>query len=210
MRAPLLLVLLFVSAAHAEEARPRLTSDAPLLSTPSRQERWLVPTLHTVGVIGVMRGSLSVLWPEHFDPLRFEQMGAQFNASWSGPPDFRSERSLIESDGDPWILNTVGHGLFGSEVYLRFRQCGHRPFAAAASTTVASTAWEYGVEAFHKRPSGIDLVWTPLIGSLFGEARYQLYQLLRGDPSREEGRSALLFLVDPFGEAERRVLGTDC
>lgn len=210
MRSLLLFSLLFPLLASADEAVPK-HSDRPVrVEGPLEEKRWLVPTMHSVGVLAGMRTSLSVLWPEHFHPLHFDRMGAQIRSSWSTPPSYQRERSFIESDGDPWTLNAVGHGLFGSEIYLRFRQCGHRPLAALASAAVTSTVWEYGIEAFHKQPSGIDLLWTPLVGSMLGEGRYRLYRLIRGEEEPAAGRAALLFVVDPFGEAERRILGTDC
>jgi hypothetical protein len=52
------------------------------------------------------------------------------------------------------------------------------------------------VEGSYKRPSAIDLVWTPLIGGLvFGEARFRLY--------RTTDSRLLHVLLDPFGSLER-------
>ena len=34
-----------------------------------------------------------------------------------------SSHRALEWDGDPWYVNTLGHGLFGSELYLRARMC---------------------------------------------------------------------------------------
>ena len=65
---------------------------------------------------------------------------------------FRGELGIFRSDGDPWTLNVFAHGAFGSEVYLRSRQCGHGTLAALAGTAVVSTLWEYAVEAPYKRP----------------------------------------------------------
>jgi len=100
------------------------------------------------------------------------------------------------------------HGAFGSEVYLRSRQCGHGALAALAGTAVVSTLWEYAVEAPYKRPSAIDLVWTPLAGGLvLGEGRFRLYQWLAAGGSI---RRALRWAVDPLGEFERGALRTRC
>lgn len=171
-----------------------------------------IPVVHSAVVLAGMRTSLSLLWPEPFHPFRFTRNQAQFRESYRLPPQFDGGRSIFESDGDPWTINVIGHGLFGSEIYLRFRQCGQSPVGALAATTVASTLWEYGIEAFHKRPSTFDLIWTPTVGALLGEGRWQLYRFLRGDGRDRPrgGRAVLLFVVDPFGEAERRVLDTRC
>lgn len=171
---------------------------------------WLVPTLHTIGLMGAMRLSLSILWPDSYPLLEFDAAEKHLREAYTLPPEFDRHRNLFESDGDPWTLNVIGHGLFGSEVYQRFRRCGHGPWAALLATTVASTAWEYGPEALHQRPSAIDLSLTPVLGIALGEARFQLFRAARGD-SQETGalRRMLMILIDPLGEAER-ALGTEC
>lgn len=188
---------------------PEDATDVPLRDTTSSLT---VPVVHSAVVVAGMRASLSLLWPEPFDPFRFPQNGVQFRDAYRSPPHFEGNRSLFESDGDPWAINVVGHGLFGSEVYLRFRQCGQSPLGSLLATTAASTLWEYGIEAFHKRPSAFDLVWTPVVGGLLGEGRWQLYRAIRGEgrDAPRGGKAALLFVVDPFGEAERRLLDTGC
>jgi len=76
---------------------------------------------------------------------------------------------------------------------------------------VASTAWEYSLEALHQRPSALDLVWTPLAGALLGEGRYRLHRLVRGGGGKVGPlRRALLIVLDPLGEAQRGLLGTRC
>lgn len=191
-----------------------LAPTEPLAPAPDDAPRksWLVPVAHSGGVMLAMRGSLSLLWPRDFDPTRWRENREQLRRSYTRPPDFRPHSRAFEWDGDPWLLNTVGHGLFGSEVYSRFRQCGHSPVPALIATTVASTVWEYGVEAFHKQPSAQDLVWTPLVGGLLGEGRFQLHRLLRPAPGARAGalRTVLLFTLDPLGEVERRVFKTEC
>src|SRR2546422_921433 len=89
------------------------------------------------------------------------------------------------------------------------------PRRAAAFVTASSLAssrrssGRYVVEAPYKRPSGVDLVWTPLGGAVFGELRFQLGRWLRGDPSNPV-KSVLLIATDPFGELERRLFKTRC
>lgn len=182
-----------------------LQDDAPRRS-------WSVPALHTAGVMLGMRVSLSVRWPRDFDPTRVRESLQQLRHSYTRAPDFRPHASAFEWDGDPWFLNTVGHGLFGAEVYTRSRQCGHDPLPSLLATTLASTAWEYGIESWHKQPSAQDLVWTPLAGALLGEGRFQLHRWLSTSHGGHPGavRTVLMFVVDPLGELERRVLDTDC
>ncbi|HET9449472.1 MAG TPA: DUF3943 domain-containing protein [Aggregicoccus sp.] len=194
-----------------------LPADAPLRAAApppglsEEQPRWTVPVLHSVGVVLGMRAGLSALWPRAYDPSRLREGVRQLGAAYTRPPEFHRGVPLLESDGDPWLLNTVGHGLFGSEVYGRARHCGHSALASLAGAAVASTAWEYSLEALHQRPSALDLVWTPLAGALLGEGRFRLHRLVRGHGERVGPlRRALLVALDPLGEAERGLLGTDC
>ena len=127
----------------------------------------------------------------------------------SRPPVFRRDRSLLESDGDPWTVNVIGHGLFGSEIYLRSRQCGGAPLTAFAWTAGASIAWEYALEGSVKRPSAIDLAWTPIVGGLvLGELRFRAYRSLH---SEDPGllRRIARGLLDPLGSLERAA-GAGC
>ena len=179
---------------------------APAPPESARQPSWGVPVAHAGVLLLGMRISLGLLWPETYDPTRFGAERRQLEIAYTRPPELRRDRTLLESDGDPAWLNGIGHGLFGSEVYGRTRQCGHGPLAAFLTTAATSVVWEYGLEAPHKRPSAIDLVWTPVVGGLLGEGRFRLHRALRARGSAPW----LLFVVDPFGEAERRVAGSGC
>ncbi len=182
-----------------------LAAAPPDESVPPRASR-TVPLAHAAGVLAGMRLSASLLWPEAYDPTRFRAEGAQLRLAFTRPPELRAGRNLLESDGDPWWLNGFGHALFGSEIYGRTRQCGHGALGAFVATAAATAVWEYGLEAPHKRPSAVDLVWTPLAGAALGEGRFRLHRWLMS-----RGAAAwLLFAVDPLGEGERRVLGTRC
>jgi hypothetical protein len=115
----------------------------------------------------------------------------------------------LESDGDPWQINVIGHGLFGSEIYGRVRQCGGAPWQAFVFTAATSAVWEFGIESFNKRPSTVDLIATPVIGAVLGEARYRAGRWLRVQP-RGFWRTFGTIVVDPFGEFERGVVHTRC
>jgi hypothetical protein len=170
------------------------------------QPSWGRPVAHSAALLVGMRLSLGVIWPEAYDPTRYREQRHQLARAFTLPPERLRGRGVFGSDGDPWPLNVVGHGLFGSEVFLRARQCGHGIVASATATALVSAAWEYGVESFAKRPSAIDLVWTPLGGSLLGEVRHRVYRWARRGEAR--GATAVVsWLVDPLGEAERAVAG---
>ena len=202
------LVALLVAAEPAEAPLPPEPASAePVTAAPeAAAPDWMVPAAHAGGFLLGMRVTVSALWPDAYDPTRWSEERAQLKLAYTRPPDFRRDRMLFESDGDPWWLNGFGHAFFGSEIYGRTRQCGGSPLAAFLATTATSVAWEYGLEALHKRPSAVDLVWTPLSGVLLGEGRFRLQRWLRSrDP-----RSILLYFVDPLGELERRLFGTRC
>ena len=198
----------------AEPAKPDTATSVPPAATarisPNDGEpspTLLVPVLHTAAVMVGMRASLSLLWPDHFNPLRAEENARNFGLAWTSPPKYDPRRPLFESDGDPWLLNVVGHGLFGSEIYHRMRRCGHGPVEAFGAAVIASSWWEYGVEAFHQRPSAIDLVWTPIAAALLGEGRHQLFRLIERSGAGALIRRAGMILLDPFGEAEASLFG---
>lgn len=188
----------WVAPVAAQEAAS-VVSDEPRAS-------WLVPSLHALGLMSVMRGSEAYLWPEPFaNTARFAY---HYEQAYTRPPLFDGSRPLFEADGDRWQLNVIGHGLFGSELYLRARVCQKPLWQALLFTGAASTVWEYGFEANGVRPSGLDLVYTPLAGLLLGEGRFQLFQLAR-TLRPGAGRTSLKLVVDPLGELER-ALGTPC
>jgi hypothetical protein len=195
-------------------ADPGLQASGPAAPEPGAPPEapaplWSVPIAHTAGLLAGMRLSLSVLWPEPFSPRPLSRSAASFRRAYSERPHYNPRRSFLESDGDPWVINVVGHGLFGAEVYARARQCGAGPWASLAFTVATSTLWEYGIESFHKQPSAVDLVLTPVLGVALGEGRVQMQRWLRRRPRTGWVRFWELF-VDPIGEAERGWLKTRC
>jgi hypothetical protein len=165
-----------------------------------------VPSLHALGLMTVMRGSEAYLWPEPF--ANTSRFGYHYEQAYTRPPLWESSRPLFEKDGDRWQLNVIGHGLFGSELYLRARACRKPLWQALLFTSAASTAWEYGFEANGVRPSALDLVYTPAAGLILGEGRFQLLKLARG-MTVGTARTTLRAVVDPLGELER-LLGAPC
>lgn len=176
---------------------------------PPEEKSWTVPVAHTLGLLAGMRLTLSVAWPDAYDPFPLSRSAHQFRQAYNQGPDFRRDRPLLESDGDPWTINIIGHGLFGAEIYGRVRRCGGGVLSSLAFTAGTSVVWEYGIESWSKRPSGIDLVATPVIGMALGEARYQAQRWLRGRP-RGFWRRLGEIVIDPLGEGERGILKTRC
>lgn len=165
-----------------------------------------VPVLHGLALMSVMRATETVLWPQPFaEPQYFL---AHYEEAYTKPPKFDSSQPFMRWDGDPLFINVVGHGLFGSELYVRARQCRLGWAGALLFTTLGSGVWEYVFEANGVRPSAGDLVYTPLAGLALGEMRYALHRAA-GAVSSPPTRTVLRAIVDPFGELERAA-GTGC
>lgn len=165
----------------------------------------VVPAFHGVALMAVMRTTESILWPEPF--ARPEQFADHYKEAFSEPPKFDPHQPFMRWDGDPLLVNTVGHGLFGSELYLRARQCRFGWAGSLAFAAATSAVWEYGIEANGARPSAVDLVYTPLAGMALGELRYFIHRAAGG--SHSAAGTVVRALVDPFGELERG-LGAEC
>lgn len=189
--------LLFATSARAQKTESEEPADS-----------WSVPIAHSVGLMTSMRVGAALIWPEPFADTRPAFWAESYERAYTLPPKWDSSQSWFEWDGDPWYVNAVGHGLFGSEVYLRARTCKKTVLESLLLTTAASTLWEYGFEANAVRPSALDLAYTPVAGLVLGEARYQLLLAARRLDAGT-ARGVLSAVFDPFGEIER-ALGTPC
>ena len=179
---------------------------APQAALAAPRPNFVVPILHGVALMTVMRVTESFLYPDPFS--RTEHFAARYEQTFTRPPLFDSSQRAFEWDRDPWTINVLGHGLFGSELYLRARTCHLRWYGALAFAAASSALWEYGFEGNGVRPSALDLVYTPLAGMALGEGRYLLWRSAEGVASRGL-RTLLRAAVDPFGEAER-AFGAGC
>lgn len=183
---------------------PRPTTPPPSMAAP----RLTPPILHALGLMTVMRVSEVYLWPQPFAETDAVQLGLHYQAAFSRPPRWDGRRPLFEKDGDRWQINVLGHGLFGSELYLRARTCRLPVWQALLFTGLASATWEYGFEANGVRPSALDLTFTPAAGLLLGEARFQAWRAVRR-LGQGALRSSLSAALDPLGDVER-ALGSPC
>jgi len=178
---------------------------------PERAEervRWAEPLSHSLTLMTVMRVTEGYLWHEPFASTNLSNIGEHYREAYTKPPLFDTSERAFEWDHDRWTINVFGHGLFGSELYVRARQCHFSVLGALAFTAGASATWEYGFEASGVRPSALDLVYTPLAGLLLGEARFFIHRAA-GSIASPIGRTIVRVIVDPFGEIERAVF-TKC
>jgi Domain of unknown function (DUF3943) len=196
-----------VADSDAEPAAIRTREESRAVEAPpqARAPNIVVPALHGLALMTVMRVTESVLWPDPFaEPRHF---GAHYEEAFTRPPKLDRSQPFMRWDGDPLFVNVVGHGLFGSELYLRARQCRLGWGGALAFAAATSAVWEYAFEGNGVRPSTQDLVYTPLMGLALGEARYFLHRA--AGHIRSPARVVVRAVLDPFGELERAA-GTDC
>jgi hypothetical protein len=166
------------------------------------------PILHATALFLVVRTTEAYLYPTPFADFGSAHLAHGWRDAFTRPPLFDAHRRAFEWDGDPWTINVFGHGLMGSELYVRARGCGFGWAGSLAFTALASGVWEYGFEGNGVRPSALDLVYTPLAGLALGEARWQTWRAAAR--LRDFGaRTVLRAVVDPFGEIER-ALGSPC
>jgi hypothetical protein len=196
-----LVLLVHVGAGTAAASEPAVVVD-------DHRPSWVVPSLHALGLMAGMRVTEAYLWPDPFAETERFVLASHYHEALTKPPLWDTSRPLFEADGDRWQINVIGHGLFGSELFLRARTCRKPVWQALLFTGLSSAAWDYGFEANGVRPSGLDLLLTPAAGLVLGEARYFAWS---GAGRLKPGalRSVLRALVDPLGDLER-ALGTPC
>lgn len=200
-------VLLLANAPSSAPSTPAETSGGSEIAVVrASHPEIVVPAVHSLTLLTTMRATEAYLWPEPF--ARTQSFGEHYEEAVTKPPIFDPHKPFMRWDGDSLTINVVGHGLFGSELYLRARQCRFGWGGSFAFAAATSALWEYGFEGSGVRPSAQDLVYTPLMGLVLGEVRYQIHRAA-GSLHEPAARSVVRALVDPFGELERG-LGTDC
>lgn len=107
-------------------------------------------------------------------------------------------------DDDNFWLNGVAHPYFGAVYYMQPRMAGYSWAESVLFSFMTSAFfWEYGIEAFVEIPSWQDLIYTPAMGSIFGEIFYQLTRYIQSNEGRLFGSRALgytlMALMDPIG-----------
>lgn len=111
-------------------------------------------------------------WDHYFGKELLQNAGRRFHSAWTNPPVW---------DHDLFITNYIGHPYGGSFYYNSMRTKGGTAAASFRFAVFASTLWEYVPEAFFEQPSIQDLIVTPILGSLAGEAVHRLtLQLSKG------------------------------
>ncbi len=107
-------------------------------------------------------------------------------------------------DKDDWVINYIGHPISGAAYYTVARHAGFNKMESFGYSVMMSTFfWEYGFEAFAETPSIQDLLITPIIGSLMGEAMYSMGQKIENNDGKlfgsEKVGSFAMALMNPAG-----------
>ena len=107
-------------------------------------------------------------------------------------------------DTNQWAYNWIGHPYSGAAYYTVARHAGlSRGSSFAYSFWMSTLYWEYGVEAIAEIPSIQDLIVTPVLGSLLGEAFMQAEAKIKQNGGQVLGSNLLgsvsLVLVNPVG-----------
>ena len=103
-------------------------------------------------------------------------------------------------DKDKFYINYVLHPYWGATYYVRARERGLTKGESVLYSTLISSMYEFGVEAFFERPSIQDLVVTPVAGSLLGAYLFEpLRESIRGKKESRWYYDAILVATDPVG-----------
>ncbi len=178
------------------------------LPSPEPEARTDVALVHGLALMTTMRSVEAAIWPEPFADVEPLTWAGRYGDAMRLPPKWDATQPAFSWDGDPWPINVVGHGVFGSELYFRARLCHHEVPSALLFAAGMSATWEYVFEANGVRPSGLDLWYTPLAGLVLGELRHAGWRAASGLPSGPL-RGVLTFVLDPLGTIERAV-GAPC
>ncbi len=203
----MVLVSLCVSTVASADPSEQPTGEVPSPDAPAPEARTDVALIHALAIMTMMRTTEAAIWPEPFaeGPMFW---ASRYGEAIRNPPKWDGKADAFEWDGDPWTINVLGHGLFGSELYFRARACDHDAPAALLFATGTSAMWEYVFEGNGVQPSGLDLWFTPLAGLVLGELRHVGW---RAAANIDNGvlRSVLRFTLDPLGSIERAA-GSPC
>lgn len=175
------------------------------LQDPSRYYNLAMET-RNIGIMSLVAMMIIFALPEDVSNWERDQMKPKM----LGDKWLRNNRDGPVWDKDDWTLNYIGHPYFGAVYYVVARNQGFGPAGSFTYSFLMSTfLWEMGIEAFAEVPSKQDILVTPIVGSILGEAFYIWEQRLLANGGTLWGSSRLgstaLFLVNPAGHLSQVV-----
>jgi hypothetical protein len=119
----------------------------------------------------------------------------------------RNLRSRWAVEGDPYIINQLGHPYQGSIYHGFARSAGLNYWAALGYTVGASAMWEIAGEA--TPPSRNDMIATGIGGTFLGEALFRMANLLLENADGRPGtrRTTAAALLAPTNSFNRGFFG---
>ncbi|HET9952497.1 MAG TPA: DUF3943 domain-containing protein [Candidatus Eisenbacteria bacterium] len=135
---------------------------------PKFRRAWIPITCGELALLGIT-ATLPKSWTG-WSPHFVRDGASHFSEAWTQPP-------IVDTDW--WFHNYVGHPYGGSLYYNSVRAQGATVRQSFFMSMLLSTQWEYVFEAVAERPSVQDLVITPVIGSLLGEAIHRTTARMR-------------------------------
>lgn len=184
------------------QANLSAASDAP----PPERFRNLARETRNIGIMSL--GIMAIIYalPESISKWdRNEITFSKVGDNW-----LENNRAGPVWDQDEWPVNYIGHPYFGAAYYIVARNQGLTPLESGAYSFLMSTfLWEMGIEAIAEIPSKQDIIVTPLIGSVVGEAFYVWEQRILANNSQLLGSNLLgkstLLLLNPAGSLSRQI-----
>ncbi len=168
--------LLVCSKASADLKLDLNNCELKFIEKPSEQTQFLLKNydqnllkkiVHSSKYIqGMQLASLGVLsaLPKditNWGKVNLQIAGQNLKRAWTQPPVW---------DKDSFFINYISHPHSGSIYYNFMRSQNATPWESFLFAVAQSTLWEYVVEAPFERPSINDLIATPVLGALLGEA----------------------------------------
>lgn len=184
---------------HAQQP----TSYAVLAARPTSEKySSMIIETRNMGILSLSIMAILYVMPESVskwdrDEMKFSTLGKKWKEHISEGPIW---------DQDEWEINYIGHPYFGAAYYMVARNQGLNPLESGAySFLMSAFLWEMGIEAFAEVPSKQDIIITPLIGSVIGEAFYIWEQRIEANNNLVMGSSwfgkSMLVLLNPAGTA---------
>ena len=180
LRNPALALLIASAPCHAMDRVPSPGAEPPPAAAQRTDLAWM-----TAGFVAVQFAAVGL----HHDDEAWVDEGHEYEDGFTQAPTW---------DDDSWVYNYVLHPWVGSEYYLAARNRAWTPWGSLAYSAALSTFYEFFVENLIQQPSANDLLITPLIGSLLGEARYTLKEKIRRHPSAVSAAPFWITLLDPL------------
>ncbi|MEN8140770.1 MAG: DUF3943 domain-containing protein [Thermodesulfobacteriota bacterium] len=151
---------------------------------------FLVPAFAVLGTLYIM--------PEDISNWNKDEI------TWEHSKDNWSENvSHWRWDEDDALINYVGHPYFGSTYYIYARHYGYSRTESFWFSFTVSFFYEFALEAWAEPISIQDMIFTPVLGTILGEALLPLEHKIKQNNKKVLGSRTIgavsLFLIDPFG-----------